>query len=225
MELNKEKLETTANRFLMVGIMGIVSMVIGMIAVILMEFSMLFSLIPDGMMNSLKQPTFPPFIEGLLSIFPILIVLISITVVINIVAQAIQYHLLEYGLEELGLITKTNMNNYRKAKRFYIFYPIGSGFSIFMILGMFFFFSFIFENPLASLPFLVWFLIINFAGLAIMILGLIGLIYYGMFVYKIGKNLAQNLLVAGGILLIVYSFIGAILVSMGLKRIIKYNIQ
>jgi hypothetical protein len=44
-------------------------------------------------------------------------------------------------------------------------------------------------------------------------------------VYKIGKNLAQNLLVAGGILLIVYSFVGAILVSMGLKKLIKYNIQ
>jgi hypothetical protein len=225
MELNKEKLETTANRFLMVGILGIVSMVIGLIAVIIMEFSMLFSLIPDGMMNISRQPPFPPFLESLIAIFPTLIILISITSVINIVAQSIQYHLLGYGLEELGLITKTNMNNYRKAKRFYIFYPIGSGFSIFMLLGIYFLLYLMFENPLSSLPLLVWFLIFNFAFLAILILGIIGLIYYGIFVYKIGKNLAQNLLVAGGILLIVYSFVGAILVSMGLKKLIKYNIQ
>ena len=80
------------------------------------------------------------------------------------------------------------------------------------------------EYPLYMLNYMSLYLIIDIASLVIMILGLIGVIYYGMFVYKIGKNFAQNLFVVGGILLIVYPMIGAILVSMAIKKVIKYNI-
>ena len=75
---------------------------------------------------------------------------------------------------------------------------------------------------IGMIQFFLGFIIYLIIVLAISIIGLIGSIYYGLFVYQIGKNLYQNVLKIGGILFIVYLPVGNILIYLGLKKLSMY---
>ncbi|MBD3226804.1 MAG: hypothetical protein GF329_01345 [Candidatus Lokiarchaeota archaeon] len=191
----------------------LVTTVIGVILLVFTLFRFLISIL-----TSPSDPT--AILDMFLSIYPILIITMAIIGSVGIASGIIQYYLLDHGIEYIGKKTNTNMNNHRKAKRFYIFSPIVSGLSI-----IYFIFSYLNIFFSLSYPFNITFNIINISVdiiyISFTILGLIGVVYYGIFVYKIGKNTFQNVLVAGGILLIIYPFIGAILIYIGLKRLSK----
>ncbi|TFF95511.1 MAG: hypothetical protein EU547_07440 [Promethearchaeota archaeon] len=100
-DFDKETIMKLANKFLLIGIIGVIQFVIMDIFIALDVFLVFAFLFDDTIRLSL-----------------------------DVVISLILFYILKNGLEELGTESAIDMKYYRNANRFLIFYPICSGLTI-----------------------------------------------------------------------------------------------
>ncbi|MHA1694385.1 MAG: hypothetical protein ACTSUG_03925 [Candidatus Helarchaeota archaeon] len=123
------------------------------------------------------------------------------------------YILFYIGLKNFCEKYSINVKIYNRAKRFMIFYPIFFAlFSFMPVMKLFL---------IPNLIFLYLQIIYIISLLILAVLMLIGIIYLGIFIYKIGKQTEELIIKVGGILLIIIPSISAILLFIGFKKLIK----
>lgn len=103
MDFDKEIIMKLANKFLLIGIIGVIQFVIMDIFIALEVF---------------LDYDFISFFDD------------TIRFSLDVIIAVILFYLLRHGIEELGMESAIDMKYYRNAKRFLIFYPICSGLAI-----------------------------------------------------------------------------------------------
>ncbi|TFF90391.1 MAG: DUF973 family protein [Promethearchaeota archaeon] len=188
--------------FLVCGILGLVSFFFNI-------FSLIISFIFDSIspnnafriqkdLSAMNPATF----------FSIISFILAITIAI------IHYYVLKNGLNELGLKTGAEMKYFNNADKYYLIVPI--------FLVLYLFWTIIIEFLFLGTPIFVLSLTLIIILIVISIFAVIGMIYYGIFIYQIGKNTEEGFLKAGGIFFIFLPIIGDFFIFAALRRQINY---
>lgn len=131
-------------------------------------------------------------------------------------ALILEYVLLRKGLRYLS--KNGNGRSYKRAERWYPFYPTAS----LVMIPTLILIVMIISSPLPFYFTMFMIYLSTFIGVVIFIaFGVVGLIYYGLFIYKIGKEHQLGIFTAACVFSIILSYVGvgAILLYMGINQI------
>ncbi|MBD3228781.1 MAG: hypothetical protein GF329_11400 [Candidatus Lokiarchaeota archaeon] len=115
----------------------------------------------------------------------------------GLIISIVVFYLMFNGLKNLGMESSVDLKFYSWSKLIIIFYPISSGL------------TFLLYVELPAIIALVVFIIF----ISMVIIGYISLLFLGLYIFKIGKEISQKAILFGGILLIIFGLIQFFLIS------------
>ncbi|MHA1271212.1 MAG: DUF973 family protein [Candidatus Helarchaeota archaeon] len=135
----------------------------------------------------------------------------TISGIAGIISGILLYNILKNIFKNIEFEENESIKGYNNAKLFIIFYPIASCLTIGLD-----FFLLLLPSPIPTITILA--LCYGIIVIIFIVLSFIGLIFMGLYIYNLGKEVEQQFIKIGGILLIFLPWAGGILLYIGFSK-------
>ncbi|MHA1144510.1 MAG: hypothetical protein ACTSRW_07225 [Candidatus Helarchaeota archaeon] len=216
--VSSEVLDYCKSKSITIFVIFLIGFILNYVSIYFSIFSMIFNLMGFG-----SKMSMPIIRYVLLPMMSTISLVVTICVgVLNLIAVILQLNLLKNGLYDLMM--DDHESNYGNARKWFKFAPVVMSFSLAIMIMM----NVVYDTvgyssniiiSMIVLGVLISLLILLIPLILFAIFMIIGLVYYGIYVFQLGDDHGVTIFKPAGILMIFFPFIGFLLLYIGIKRL------